>query len=185
VDLRSFWRWLTTKRTDLGMLSVAFPKASEKEKDTKLQKDRIRCLSLVERARMEAAAGPRWQPFFSSLYHTGLRVSEMQALAWGNLQLDGERPELLVEVSISRRRAHTGGCPRRGQLSLYSERVWTPLLRRPYPKTRCGKPASGIMRRLAPLGSVSESRRSSVGLESMASATRMAGTWFVPASRCR
>jgi hypothetical protein len=63
--IRSSWRWLTTKRTDLGMLSVAFPKASEKEKDTKLQKDRIRCLSLVERARMEAAAGPRWQPFFS------------------------------------------------------------------------------------------------------------------------
>lgn len=95
--LRSFWRWLTTNRIDLGMPAVAFVKTSEKEHGGKQQKDRIRCLSLEELGRVEAAAGLRWQPFFTSLYQTGLRVSEMQGLVWGCVTLTGEHPELIVE----------------------------------------------------------------------------------------
>lgn len=95
--LRAFWRWVITERVELGMPAVTFAKTSEKEQGGQRQKDRIRCLSLDELRRMEAVASPRWQSFFSALYQTGLRVSEMQGLLWGAVTLDGDHPTIQVE----------------------------------------------------------------------------------------
>ncbi len=95
--LRAFWRWMLDKRMDLGMPAVNFKKTGEKELEDLRQRDRIRCLSLDELRRMEAAAGPRWQPFFTALYQTGLRVGEMQGLLWGAVTLDGPHPKIEVE----------------------------------------------------------------------------------------
>src|SRR4051794_7706679 len=49
-----------------------------------------------------AIVNPRYRTFFKLLAATGLRISELPALRWRHLRLDGERPSLRVRRAYVR-----------------------------------------------------------------------------------
>lgn len=60
-----------------------------------------RSLSLEEARKLIEVAGPR-QLYYAVALLTGFRVSEIQALEWGDLHLNGDRPSVLLRAETTK-----------------------------------------------------------------------------------
>ena len=109
--LRNFFRWLS-RRAGLPdpFLELAAPKKPQQEAAWLTPDEFARLLAAAcSPLRRRAGLAERDRLVLLALVATGLRRSELIALDWADLELDGSRPSLLV-------RAGKGGRPRRQPL---------------------------------------------------------------------
>lgn len=109
--LRNFFRWLSRRAGLLDpFLELAAPKKPQQEADWLTPGEFAQLLAAAcSPLRARAGLAERDRLVLLALVSTGLRRSELIALDWADLELEGPRPSLLV-------RAGKGGRPRRQPL---------------------------------------------------------------------
>jgi integrase/recombinase XerD len=109
--LRCFFRWLSSRAgVPDPFLDLAPPGKPQREADWLTGEEFARLLEAAgSPRRRRAGLAERDRLVLLTLVATGLRRSELLALDWGDLELDGARPSLLVRCS-------KGGKPRRQPL---------------------------------------------------------------------
>jgi integrase/recombinase XerC len=109
--LRNFFRWLSRRSgAPDPFLELAAPKKPQQEADWLTSEEFARLLAAAcSPLRRRAGLAERDRLVLLALVATGLRRSELIALDWADLELEGPRPSLLV-------RAGKGGRPRRQPL---------------------------------------------------------------------
>jgi site-specific recombinase XerD len=113
VLLRCFMQWLSRRQgTPDPFLELEAPPKPQQERDWLTREEFARLLAAAEHpARRLTGMVARDRLVLMALVFTGLRRSELIAVRWGDVDLDGERPSLLV-------RRGKGGKPRRQPIPL-------------------------------------------------------------------
>jgi integrase/recombinase XerC len=113
VLLRRFMQWLSRRQgTPDPFLELDAPPKPQQERDWLTREEFARMLAAAEcPARRIPGLAVRDRLVLTALVYTGLRRSELIAVRWGDMDLDGERPSLLV-------RSGKGGRPRRQPIPL-------------------------------------------------------------------
>lgn len=78
---------------------------AKKIKDPKIPRREMDFLAPQEAREFLAAAPPKWYPFFLTAITTGLRLGELLAMKWGNLDWNSGR--YFVKETLSRKRGVT------------------------------------------------------------------------------
>lgn len=82
---------------------VVLPHREDAEAETS---EPVRALAREQLGAFLRIVNPRYRLFFALLAATGLRISEIVALEWQHLQLDGAEPHVRVRQTIVRGRKH-------------------------------------------------------------------------------
>jgi len=100
ATMRSFFNWLMKHNMAGFDPLVNVQRVEERGRRVKQR----RALSVEEVRRLLAAAPLDRRRFYLAGYYTGLRRSELQALQWGDVRIDEEKPYILARAATTKNR---------------------------------------------------------------------------------